>query len=83
MLGLKKTGYSSLHLLRLKMKKLFSFPFALMLAFTLAFSGCTKEEDEPDDPNGPVTPVNTSEFKWTVNNGTTPVIADSAVYYHA
>ena len=44
-------------------------------------AGCTKDEDEPEDPgNGSTTGTAMADFKWTLSNGTT-VIADSAICY--
>jgi hypothetical protein len=55
--------------------------FSLALAFV--FSGCTKDEDKPEEP--PATGTTGSgpggQFSWSVNNSSTTVIADSAVYF--
>jgi hypothetical protein len=48
-------------------------------------SGCTKDEDGPEDPGTGTTTttgsVPASEFKWSVNTSTASVIADSAFCY--
>jgi hypothetical protein len=46
----------------------------------LIFTGCAKDEDEPEDPTTTTTGgVATYDFKWTPNNGST-VTADEAYF---
>src|SRR5436190_16622055 len=65
------------------MKKIILHLSVFSLALAFVFTGCTKDEDEPEDPSGTTTTGGGpgGQFSWSVNNSSTNVIADSAVYF--
>jgi hypothetical protein len=68
-------------MLSLPLLKKISFYITAITIVLFFVAGCTKDEDEPDDPTGSTTgtPV-TGNFNWTLSNGSS-VVADSAVCY--